>query len=1089
MDAKHTMKNDSQIKLDTYYQQVQDVILSKQNWISGLLPASTAVNSHGNYTDAWVRDNVYSILAAWGLALAYRRNEENQGRTYLLEQSVVKLMRGLLTAMMRQSAKVEKFKQSQNPQDALHAKYDTQSGDSVVGDHEWGHLQLDATSLFLLMTAQMTASGLRIVFTQDEVNFVQNLVHYISRTYRTPDYGIWERGNKTNHGIAELNASSIGMAKAALEALSGFNLFGKDGGQASIIHVISDDIARTRITLEALLPRESISKETDSALLSITGFPAFAVDNPVIRKHTESVISDKLEGRYGCKRFLLDGHQTALEDGYRLHYDPTELKQFKDIECEWPLFFAYLLLNNLFEGKAEAATKYRNKLEALLVEQNGQKLLPELYIVPNEQIASEKTLPHSQDRIPNENIPLVWAQSLFILGSLIQEGLLELDDIDPLGRYKAVKQKGHKLQIALLAQDDSVQEQLLAEGIHTQQLAEIVPIQVREAIELSEAYTHVGRNDRIGLTGRPLRQLRSLATSQLYELSKERLVFLPQCLNQKGFYLAMDNRLLIERLRLEFSYIFRHWEKANNPLFVMSIKHNMLTPHNKTILIEFIKEIQSGQIQSVPVQLGLLTKFIGTASYEKIDYLHDFKFSQASWEESARPFLQVLPIDANPPAPLEVMLLTAWELSDDAALIQQLQTNANLYAQLELLILLNNRNGLDYDTGLTALDGNAGLVRSLLEEVYERAGDNHVWYVVRRCAGLLGKYDINLEQAATEILVRQHALSVGLLYSGKSTLTRPADSSEILHLIRAYNPKDGNEQIIIQELILYLGMLIKSNPELFADIHTIRVGHILQLIIARQKRDLNREHSTCTNDQAFNEIMGLSPYELSLKVRRTIADYNTLENESGSLDKLQFAGNFKGLKKAIFSKLMDRKDRDEVKNWYYWREMRGSIGRENENFFACVWDILHQGLVIGDKFNSKRRLDSDTVLAHMTNGEKTFKLHVNHLLNKIQSTVHRQLSVEALLAIAALFRDNTNLYIDDTLSTDTLIELAVNMACQKSRTKANKNDESDQESAWQYFYHLPPHQAANYYQEALMYLLDNNNQISQTLETEHDFGR
>ncbi len=27
------------------------------------------------------------------------------------------------------------------------------------------------------------------------------------------DYGIWERGDKTNHGLPELNASSIGMAK------------------------------------------------------------------------------------------------------------------------------------------------------------------------------------------------------------------------------------------------------------------------------------------------------------------------------------------------------------------------------------------------------------------------------------------------------------------------------------------------------------------------------------------------------------------------------------------------------------------------------------------------------------------------------------------------------------------------------------------------------------------------------------------------------------------------------------------------------------------------------------------------------------
>ena len=27
------------------------------------------------------------------------------------------------------------------------------------------------------------------------------------------DYGIWERGDKTNQGIPELNATSIGMAK------------------------------------------------------------------------------------------------------------------------------------------------------------------------------------------------------------------------------------------------------------------------------------------------------------------------------------------------------------------------------------------------------------------------------------------------------------------------------------------------------------------------------------------------------------------------------------------------------------------------------------------------------------------------------------------------------------------------------------------------------------------------------------------------------------------------------------------------------------------------------------------------------------
>ena len=55
-----------------------------------------------------------------------------------------------------------------------------------MGDHDWGHLQIDATSLYLLALAQMTAAGLQIVFTLDEVAFVQNLVFYIEEAYRIP---------------------------------------------------------------------------------------------------------------------------------------------------------------------------------------------------------------------------------------------------------------------------------------------------------------------------------------------------------------------------------------------------------------------------------------------------------------------------------------------------------------------------------------------------------------------------------------------------------------------------------------------------------------------------------------------------------------------------------------------------------------------------------------------------------------------------------------------------------------------------------------------------------------------------------------
>jgi hypothetical protein len=91
---------------------------------------------------------------------------------------------------------------------------------TVVGDYNWGHLQVDATSLYLLTLAQMIAGGLQIIFTLDEVAFVQNLVFYVEGAYRITDYGIWERGDKTNHGETELNATSIGMAKVSQSPLS-----------------------------------------------------------------------------------------------------------------------------------------------------------------------------------------------------------------------------------------------------------------------------------------------------------------------------------------------------------------------------------------------------------------------------------------------------------------------------------------------------------------------------------------------------------------------------------------------------------------------------------------------------------------------------------------------------------------------------------------------------------------------------------------------------------------------------------------------------------------------------------------------------
>lgn len=115
----------------------------------------------------------------------------------------------------------------------------------------------------------------------------------------------------------------------------------------------------------------------------------------------------------GCCNFGL----LFFQDPSRLHYDPAELKLFENIECEWPVFWTYLILDGIFAEDqvqvlktnpdepiaftrlsspfnglmstvcCEQVQEYREALEGILIRgKNGIKLLPELYTVPHDKV-------------------------------------------------------------------------------------------------------------------------------------------------------------------------------------------------------------------------------------------------------------------------------------------------------------------------------------------------------------------------------------------------------------------------------------------------------------------------------------------------------------------------------------------------------------------------------------------------------------------------------------------------------------------------------------------------------------------------------
>ncbi|MFT4939158.1 MAG: phosphorylase kinase alpha/beta subunit [Paraglaciecola sp.] len=1048
-------------KLNAYFTQIKSVIIDKQHPISGLLPASTAITSHGNYTDAWVRDNVYSIMAVWGLALAYRKLDNDKGRGYELEQRTVKLMRALLCSMMAQADKVEAFKHSRDPIDALHAKYATETGNIVVGDDEWGHLQIDATSVFLLTLAQMISSGLKIIWTAEEVCFVQNLVYYIEQAYHTPDYGIWERGAKSNSGNVELNASSLGMAKAALEALSGFNLFGAKGAQSSVIHVAPDSIAQSNITLCALLPRESNTKEIDAALLSIIGFPAFAVSDNSLSERVRSDIISKLEGNFGLKRFLRDGHQTAAEDEARLHYEAEELKRFEHIESEWPLFYAYLYLDAIFRDDKEQIVHYRQRLDSVTVEKDGFKMLPELYWVPSYKVELEQQTPNSQAREPNENVPLVWAQSLYLLGLMLEDDLLRTGDLDPLGRRHRKQSMRPVVQLIFLAEDEELQQELAAQGVATETLSDISPVLVYRPQDIAGVHAQVGRVDSLGLTGRTTKVLRSLTTSRIYLLGQQRAVCLSPCFMPQEFFLSYDINLLVRRFKSELSYLHRNWTEVGRPIVTVLLTRNLLDDERLSFY-RLMEEIASGNVDEIPVKNGRMAELSPTAAFERIDELNDFQLPVDPLENLiSQPTLLTL-------AGKHLPLSTEQELDIDQetqvdVLLVKFSVSDNLYQQISLLAALARKLGID--ASITLWDRQYS-PKQLIEEVYTQAGRLRLWSVLRHAAGLLEKVDGDLNQAVSDILVAQKMIQVGRSYNDESIISRPLQENDLMTKIRIFCRDDLRDQILTQEILLYIGQLIKARPKLFSTLLTIRISHLIILLtseIVRAKK--------ITPDEAYEQLLHLAPSAIQSRLEAVLEEYQALSDLPQKLEQLNAQANSKELDWRLDLDLELLKTPHE--GWLVWRQHQGIIDRRSETFNSQVWLILQHttGLVIGNKLDKRNRINSSHVLSDMTQGEKSFVLLIEHLLNNIHAAEYRQLTVETLSVLASFFLQNPSIKIDEAISIDATIGHAVHLAYIERYPRRTIQYDSYKSDAWETFYTRSPEQTSGFLIAALRSLL------------------
>ncbi|XP_028665477.1 phosphorylase b kinase regulatory subunit beta isoform X1 [Erpetoichthys calabaricus] len=1002
-------------KLDRYYSAVKSTVLNYQSATTGLFPIKT----YSDCKEAKVRDSLYCAASSWALALAYRRIDDDKGRTHELEHCAIKCMRGILYCYMRQADKVEQFKQDPSPLKCLHSAFNVHTGDELLNYDAYGHLQIDALSLFLLYLVEMISSGLQIIYNTDEVSYIQNLVFCLERSYRVPDFGMWERGSKYNNGSTELHSSSVGLAKAALEAINGFNLFGNQGCSWSVIFVDLDAHNRNRQTLCSLLPRESRSHNTDSSLLSCIGYPAFAVDDDALYNQTLDKIVRKLKGKYGFKRFLRDGYRTAREDKNRRYYKPAEIKLFDGIECEFPLFFIFMIIDGVFRGHSEQVKEYEGLLDAVIFRSSeGHAIIPKYYYVPADFVEAEQKSHGSQKRFPSntgrDGRLFLWGQALYIIAKLLVEGLVSPKDIDPVRRYIPPEDQRNVsmrysnqgplendvvIHVALIAESQRLQVFLNTYGIQTQTPQQVEPIQIWPQQELVKAYRHLAINQKLGLSGRPERPVGCIGTSKIYRILGKTVVCYPIVFDLSDFYMSQDVMLLIDDIKNALQFIKQYWRMHGRPLFLVLIREDNIRGSRFNPILDMLASFKKGNIGGVKVHVDRLQTLISGAIVEQLDFLRineteelpEFKsFEELEMPKHSKVKRQTSTPNASDLEQQPEININDWKQASTHEILQKLNDCNCLASQALLASILLKREGPHFLT-------KEGTVLDLLERIYRRAGTRKLWSVVRVAASLLGKVVDSLAPSITNVLVQGKQVTLGAFGHKEEVISNPLSPGVIKDIVYSTCcPYDEREAVLQQELVIHIGWIISNTPELFSGMLKIRIGWIIHA--------MKHELKIRAGEMPAKDLYQLSPSEVKQLL----------------LDVLQ--------------------PQQAGRSWLNKRQIDGSLNRTPLGFYDRIWQILERtpdGIMVAGT-----HLPQQPTLSDMTMYEMNFSLLVEDMLKNIVQPEYRQIIVELLMVVSIVLERNPELEFQNKVDLDKLVKEAFN-DFQKDRSRLDGIEKGD----------------------------------------------
>lgn len=177
------------------------------------------------------------------------------------------------------------------------------------------------------------------------------------------------------------------------------------------------------------------------------------------------------------------------------------------------------------------------------------------------------------------------------------------------------------------------------------------------------------------------------------------------------------------------------------------------------------------------------------------------------------------------------------------------------------------------------------------------------------------------------------------------TITAPLPEVDLRQMIHTVYGEDESTAMLTQELLVYLAMFIRTEPQLFHEMLRLRVGLIIQVMAKELSRTLN-----CNSEQASEYLLNLSPYEMKKLLYHILSgkEFAISSVAKGNISIISCKSSRISKKSQIGLGDPDAGDEnisatdDRQGQWLRRRRLDGALNRVPRDFYSRIWAVLEK---------------------------------------------------------------------------------------------------------------------------------------------------